>query len=273
MSFHGQPDGLEYYPCRYGGSRTVFRGPQVSLDGPYTVVVGGSEVYGRYVEDPFTDQLAEMTGRRVVNMGVMNAGVDVFARDEALMHVLENAETVVVQVIGAQNMSNRYYTVHPRRNDRFLEASRLMTDLYRDVDFSEFSFTRHMLVTLRRKCTVRFAQIETELEAAWTARMQRVLGRIQGRCILLHLEDGRTRGLGPEPAFVASEIVDRLRDACDDIVRRDISGNNTEEDLARMVFPQSERTTAVQMLSTKHHERIAIDLARIIGKADGIAAA
>ena len=40
MNFDGQDTGLDYYPCTYGKSRTMFRGPRVSLDGPYTVVIG-----------------------------------------------------------------------------------------------------------------------------------------------------------------------------------------------------------------------------------------
>ena len=75
MSFEDHIGGIDYYPCTYGRSRITFRGPVVNLDKPYTAVIGGSEVYGKYVEDPFTDLLAERTGRRVVNLGLMNAGI------------------------------------------------------------------------------------------------------------------------------------------------------------------------------------------------------
>ncbi len=36
--------------------------------------------------------------------------------------------------MGAQNLSNRFYAVHPRRNDRFLRASTLMKTIFREVD-------------------------------------------------------------------------------------------------------------------------------------------
>ena len=55
----------------------------------------------------------------------------------------------MIQVSGAQNLSNRFHAVHPRRNDRFLRASTLLKTIYRDVDFTEFNFTRHLLTTLR----------------------------------------------------------------------------------------------------------------------------
>ena len=54
----------------------------------------------------------------------------------------------VVQVMGANYLSNRFYSVHPRRNDRFLRASTVMQAIFNDVDFSDFTFTRHMLGAL-----------------------------------------------------------------------------------------------------------------------------
>ncbi len=55
----------------------------------------------------------------------------------------------VIQVMGAHNMSNRFYAVHPRRNDRFLRASLgCCKTIYPEVDFTEFNFTRHMLTAL-----------------------------------------------------------------------------------------------------------------------------
>lgn len=272
MSFEGQSDGLDYYPCHYGGSRIAFRGPPVPLDGPYTVVVGGSEVYGKYVEDPFTDQLAEMTGRRVVNLGVMNAGIDAVALDDGLMRILAQAEVVVIQATGAQNISNRYYTVHPRRNDRFLEASRLLTDLYRDIDFSDFSFTRHLLVTLHQKCPQRFARLREDLAEAWSARMQHLLSRIPGKRVMLHIEDRRDHGLGPEPAFVSIDMIAALEGAFDKVVQCDVSGDLGECRLDDMIYPETERAGALRMLSTDAHERIAVALARVVRRADGLAA-
>ncbi|CTQ50075.1 DUF6473 family protein [Jannaschia donghaensis] len=272
MSYEGQTDGLDYYPCYYGGSRIPFRGPAVPLDGAYTVVIGGCEVYGRYVEDPFTDQLAELTGRRVVNLGVRNAGLDVFSFDDRLLRVLSRAEVAIVQLTGAHNISNRFYTVHPRRNDRFLEAARPLTNLYRDIDFSDFSFTRHMLVTLRRRCPERFARVQVELAEAWHARMKLLLSRISGTRVLLHIENRNDYGLGSEPAFVSVEMIESLEGAFDKIVQCDVSSNLGDSRLDDMVFPGTERDAALRMMSTDAHEQVAAALARTVRRSNGMAA-
>lgn len=272
MSYEGQDEGLDYYPCRYETSKTVFRGPRVALDGPFTAVIGGSEVYGKYVEDPFTDQLAERTGRRVVNLGVMNGGLDVFTQDEALMRLVSRAEVSVVHVMGAHNLSNRFYTVHPRRNDRFLRQSHLLTALYRDVDFSDFTFTRHMLATLRRISPERFLQIEAELHQAWVARMRLLLSRLPGRRVLLWVETGQDLGFGPEPPFVTVEMMQALEDSIDSIVQVDVSDTFGETHLEEMHFPETGRAAAMHALTPAGHARIAKSLSRIVRRANGLAA-
>lgn len=272
MSYEGRAEGLNYYPCRYDASRTVFRGPRVALDGPFTAVLGGSEVYGKYVEDPFTDQLAERTGRRVVNLGVMNGGLDVFVQDEALVRLASRAEVAVIQVMGAHNLSNRYYSVHPRRNDRFLKQSRLMNALFEDVDFSDFAFTRHMLTTLRKLSPDRFREIEAELSVAWVARMRLLLSRLPGRRILLWVETGQDHGLGPEPPFVTLEMVQALEQSIDGVTRIDVSDTFGEAHLPEMTFPETGRTAALHALTPAGHVRVAEALARTVRRANGMAA-
>ena len=264
---------LDYAPCRYGGSRTVFRGPRVPLDGAYTAVIGGSEVYGRYVAEPFPALLARRTGARVVNLGIVNAGVDAFLSDEPLMHVIAAARIAVVQLSGVHNISNRLYTVHPRRNDRFLRASRILTDLYRTVDFSDFAFTRHMLVTLRRTCPERFAQVELELAEAWQARMRTLLSHLGGRRVLLQIDTREDYGVGPEPAFVTPLLLDGLEGRYDEIVRCDLSDDVARRGADDMIFPPARRAAALRMLSPEGHECVANALAQALRLADdGIAA-
>jgi len=272
MTHQDEVDGLQYYPCQYDTSRVEFRGPRVSLDGPYTAVVGASEVYGKYVEDPFTDQVAERTGRRIVNLGVVNGGLDTFVLDDAILRVLANAETVVVQAMGAQNMSNRYYTVHPRRNDRFLKQSLQMTQLYRDVDFSDFSFTRHMLASLKARSPGRFAKVEAELRKAWVSRMRMLFSRIPGKRVLLMIENRHDRGLGPEPLFINAEMLQELEGSIDRIVQCDVTDTASEAGLEEMIFPEEEREAASQMLNPSGHARVADALSKAVRRADGLAA-
>ena len=76
------------------------------------------------------------------------AGVDVFVNDPTIMAACATADITVIQMTGAHNLSNRFYKVHSRRNDRFLSGSPLMAALYPDMDFSEYNFTRHLLSAL-----------------------------------------------------------------------------------------------------------------------------
>ena len=272
MSFQDHETDLDYYPCTYPGSRTVFRGPRVGLDGPYIAMLGGSETYGKYIEDPFPDRIADLTGRRVVNLGVQNAGIDVFAQDEGLMPIIMGAEIVVIQAMGAGNISNRFYSVHQRRNDRFLRHSILMETLFREVDFTDFSFTRHMLLSLKSHSPERFAMIAEELSEAWVDRMRLLLRRIPGRKILLWIENADSGPLGPEPLFVTVDMMQKLEPFIDKLVHCDVTLDQSEAQLAEMIFPETERATALQCLSSEAHDRIARMLARAIGQRNGLPA-
>ena len=223
MDQGGTEPRIDYYPCRYGASEVEFRGPPVPLRAPYAVVLGGCEAYGRHVEDPFPELLAERTGMRVVNLGVHCGGLDAYARDPALTPVIANAETVIIQVLPAANMSNRFYSVHPRRNDRFLRHSPILQALFPDTDFCDFVFTRHLLSGLRRASRDKFSIVVRELEEAWIARMRLILTRVNGRAWLLRIEGRVDPELGPEPLFVPQAISDRLKPLVEGVVRCDVS--------------------------------------------------
>ena len=167
MAFEYPGDGsLDYYPCRYGTSRVMFRGPRRDLDRPYVAMLGGTETYGKFVPEPYPALTEAATGLRVVNLGYVNAGLDLYLKDADVLETAAQARLTVVQIMGAQNLSNRFYTVHARRNDRFLHASPLLRHIYREVDFTEFSFTRHMLHSLQAVSIDRFEVLAEELRAA-----------------------------------------------------------------------------------------------------------
>jgi hypothetical protein len=96
----------------------------------------------------FPELLEDHVGLPVVNLGAINAGIDVFSCDETVLSACSGARAVVLQAMGAHNLRNRFYSVHQRRNDRFLRASPLLSTLYPEVDFTEFAFTRHLIQTL-----------------------------------------------------------------------------------------------------------------------------
>lgn len=176
MAYVAQGAGaLDYEPCLYGMSKLQFRGPRRRLDRPYIALLGGTETYGKFIAQPYGALLEEELGTGCVNLGVINAGLDLYLHDPALLRIATQAQRVVVQVMGAQNLTNRFYAVHPRRNDRFVAARPELRSLFPEVDFTEFSFTRHLLHGLRRISVERFAVVAAEVQRLWVERMGQLL--------------------------------------------------------------------------------------------------
>ncbi|TDT75486.1 hypothetical protein BDE40_2218 [Litoreibacter halocynthiae] len=258
---------LNYNQCRYGQSKLLFRGPRRSLKSDYISFVGSSETYGKFVKMPFVELVEEAIGIPCANFSAMNAGVDAFVHDPSLLSLFNRSKTTVIQVMGAQNMSNRFYSVHARRNDRFLKASTLLRSIYREVDFSEFSFTRHLLTTLKAVSPQRFAAIEMELRSAWLARMELMLRQINGRCILLWLREPQSEifsaaDLGPDPLFLDAPLVGRLQGMVDEIVEVDIAHERGVLD--GMVYSAMEAPVAQQMIGPATHRKIADRLLKVL---------
>lgn len=258
---------LNYNQCRYGQSKLLFRGPRRSLKGEYYCFIGSSETYGKFVEKPFVDQVEERLGTPCANFSAVNAGIDAFVHDQSLIGLCGRSRGTVIQVMGAQNMSNRLYTVHARRNDRFLKASTLLQTIYREVDFTEFSFTRHMLTTLKAISPQRFAAIEMELRAAWVARMELILRQIGGRRILLWLREPQPAlesgaSLGAEPLFVDGSLVGRLDQMADEII--EVDATHSRGDVTGMVHSPLEAPAAREMIGVKLHKKIADRLVDVL---------
>jgi hypothetical protein len=258
--------GLDYAPCRYGTSRTLFRGPAKSLEGAYISVLGGTETYGRFVERPFPDLVGERLGHTAVNFGCVNAGLDVFINDPVIMRACSQSTLTVVQVVGAQNMSNRFYTVHPRRNDRFLRASRKMTEIWPDVDFTEIHFTRHLLNTLRGSSEERFETLRKELADAWFARMRGFARELSGRVVLLWMSDRRPEHLADlssesGPLFITRDMIEALRPEVLDIVEVVSPRPYGPAETKGMVFPEMERPIAERLPGPAMHQLTAEALA------------
>ncbi len=264
MSYEKMGNGaLDYMPCRYGDSRLIFRGPERDLDGDYTLFVGGTETYGKFLLSPFPALVEEATGTTCVNYGCINAGVDAFLSDATSLEIMRNAKTVVIQVMGAHNMSNRFYRVHPRRNDRFLDASSVMKTVFRDIDFTEFHFTRHMLGTLCARAPDRYSMLRDELKQAWVARMRLLLNSIPGRTYLLWFStqapggDPGFLGLGPDPVFVDRAMLDVLQPLVEDVIEVVVSPDALEKGTDGMVFSDMEKVAARRLLGAAAHQEAA----------------
>lgn len=264
------PQALDYFPCRYGQSKLLFRGPRRRLHGDYSVFLGGIETYGKFIETPFSTQVEHDTGLKSVNLGCVNAGVDAYLTDKSLVEICNNAKVTVIQLMGAQNMSNRFYAVHPRRNDRFLRPSKLMQTIFAEVDFADVNFTRHLLFTLSEGAPSKFSMVEQELKDAWVGRMTTLIKEINGPVILLWLADhapGENPGLGEgnaEPLFVEREMLEQIRPLVSDIVEIVAEPDEIEEGMNEMVYAPLEQAAAEELLGPVVHRRAAAALAESI---------
>lgn len=275
-------EAMDYDECRYEGSAQIFRGqnsgcrpaeakaaqgppPMRSAGtGQEVAFVGAAMFYGRCVPRPLPDLVAEGLGVPTVNLAIHNAGLDVFLRDGAVIDICRRSRATVIQVLGAANMSNRLYTVHPRRNDRFLEATDALRALYHDVDFTEFNFTQHMLRSLWERCPKRFGAIEHELQAAWTARMRLLLDRIGGRITLLWMSEAPCAAqIAPadrwrSPLFVTAGMVAALRKEVSDLRFCRISATaRATQAQGMMVGPDDARMAARLVGPSAHREAAA----------------
>ncbi len=259
------PGPLDYLPCRYGTSKLLFRGPRRDLSEPYLAFVGATETYGKFIETPFPALVERALGINCANFGQLNAGIDAFAQDPFVIEAAAAAKVTVVQVMGAQNMTNRFYAVHPRRNDRFISTSTLLRTIYREVDFSEFHYTKHMLGRLKQVSPDRFEAVRNELREAWVARMRLMLNRIAGKSVLLWFSDrspeeqetGAPDDIGCDPLFVTRDMLNDIKPHATALIEVVASRDATAQGTDGMLFDELEVAAASAMLSVKAHEEAA----------------
>lgn len=266
MNQHASERGLDYCPYEFGAAPLLLRGPQREPQGDYIVMIGGSETYGKYVQYPFPDLVEGVTGVRVLNFGAMNAGIGAFYGDEAVLRAGRGAKATVVQILGAQNMSNSLYSVHPRRNDRLLSAKPALKDLYGGLDLTEVHFTRHLMNKLRRLSEGAFTEVREILRDEWMERMTRLLGAIDGQVVLLWISARRPQE--PEdlsdptdPLFVDRRMLAALKEKFHTLVEIRMIEEPPEKKLFGKIYAASEADAAMQMPGPRAHGQIAQTIA------------
>ncbi len=254
----GAPD---YFPCRYGASKAVFRGPQGDLSRPYVAMLGGSATFGKYVKRPFPALVEQALGQPVANLGGLNAGPDFYLSDPAALDVAARAQVAVVQVTGAEALSNPFYSVHSRRNDRFLAATPALRALFPQVDFTDIHFTRHLLQVLERSDAGAFRQVVQGLQGNWLLKMRQLLSRLPARRVLLWLADTpppeQADALDPAPLFIDRAMLAALRPEVSALVQAVPSPPARTMARFDMTYPETESVQAACLPGAAVHAEVA----------------
>ncbi len=202
---------IELY--RFGRSQQVFRGPRPSLKSPYIAFIGGSEPFGKFVASPFPKLVQKKIKTSCANWGTPGAGPGFFLKDPVILEACSNAEICVVQAMNAEPLSNRMYSVFPRRNQRIRGVSDALKSLYPKTDFSRFKYVSAMLKHLRQEDARAFQIVHSEMTAAWMARMLELLADIETTKILLWLD---VKGV---PSVITEDLVDSLAPHVDQVLK------------------------------------------------------
>jgi len=258
---------IAYEPCCYAGSKLTFRGPARRLTGDYIAFPGGTETHGRFLREPFAAQLERRLGIGCVNLGWPNAGADAFLNDAGALRIATGARAVVLQVMGAHNLSNRFYRVHPRRNDRVLEALSPLRRLFPEVDFVDFNFTRHLLRHLHAVSPERFDLVREELRMTWVERTGALIARLERPVILLWFAQRPPEGFcervepGTDPVFVTAGMLRAVAPQAARLVEVSASPVAQRMGTSGMVFAPEEAQAARQLPGALAHGEAAQALA------------
>ncbi|MCX7566792.1 DUF6473 family protein [Sulfitobacter sp. F26169L] len=258
---------LDYLPCHYGASKLVFRGPRRDLGAPYVAFLGGTQTFGKFIEQPYPLKVEHLTGVTSVNLGQVNAGVEVYEQEAVVHEIAQGARVTVVEVLGAVNASNLFYAVHPRRNDRFLRASRQLKQLYPEVDFTQFHFTQHLVSHLQRIDADRFLLVRRMLQRGWIRRMRQLLKKLGGPVVLLRLGADRSGNLrcgGIAP--VTDNMIDALGPVFSACVEMPDNAGSGSGHMQGMVYNLLEEDAAKQLPGPEFHSDTAETLSPVLDR-------
>jgi hypothetical protein len=229
------------------------------MAGDYIAFIGGAGTYGKFVKNPFPELIEKRLGIECVNLGYMNAGVNVFLHDHTVHQTCNKARVTVIELVGAHNLNNRFYRVHSRRNDRFIAATPLLQAIFPNVEFADIHFTKHLLAMLKSGSQTRFEIICDELRDNWVVQMTALLEKIRGEKILLwfagHPPDQTTTisKSGWEPLFVNREMIDAIRPFAGTLVEVIPPERDLPDSVKGMVFSDLEALSALQMPGIPAH--------------------
>ncbi len=220
---------------------------------------GGEETFGRFVDRPYAAILEDRLDRRCLNLGSLFCGVDALCGDAGLFELLNRAELCVLQAPGLLSQSNRFYRVHPRRNDRVLAPSSELTHLYPEADFTDVHFVGHLMVYLQQFRDARVEIVLEELRRNWVKKISELLDRLEvpvvllGLRVLQHTEDHRD----PVSAEVSPCMLNAVRPHCAGMVKIAVQVSGQSEELEDMLFGTLQQPMAEHMIGPAAHKTIA----------------
>lgn len=166
----------------------------------------------------------------------------------------------MLQVLDVPCQSNRFYRVHPRRNDRFLEPSRDLLDLYPEVDFTEIHFVRHLLERLRATKDARFEVVAQELRETWLRNTSELIRRIKSGVVLLWLHIQRQEDRHRDLVLPDADMIEQVRQLCADVVECSVSVSSLSDEIEDVLFGALQQPVAEHMLGPSAHREIALKL-------------
>lgn len=191
---------LDYEAFGLPGVSGLWRGPAPATDltpGTYAVALGASQTFGRFVEKPFPQLLAERIGMPVLNLGIGGAGAFSFRRRD-LGPLISGAKFCIVQAMSARSVPTFYFDPFSGENVFGLDKSRMgpaafaETVLRHVLAQDDPALARRVMHTLRRGWTAEyywlarrikspkillwFAEREIDYEAG-TASLESWIGR------------------------------------------------------------------------------------------------
>ncbi|MEM6728053.1 MAG: DUF6473 family protein, partial [Pseudomonadota bacterium] len=249
---------LDVEPCQYGYSRLQFRGPVADESRPYLACIGGTETLGPFQRAPFGQRLAQELRLGCANLGVRNAGADVFLRDPEVLSVARGARAVVLETLSARNLTNVFYRVHPRRNDRVVEVMPALRDRVPELDPADIHFTGHLWAEVARLAPAVFEEMRRTLRALWSERMARLIEGLDG--VPVHLVH-----FGGADALVDASLLEPLSPRVASVTVISPSDAAREEGSSSLGFLPEEAAAAHAMESEASHREAAEALLKAMG--------
>jgi len=200
---------------RFGRSRQIFRGIRPDMRNPYIAFIGGSEPFGKYVRVPFPKRVQQKLHETCVNWGTPGAGPGFFLKDPVLLEACCNARVCVIQAMDPIALSNRMYSVFPRRNLRLRNVSGTLRLLFPTIHFDDYKYVPAMIRKLVATDPEAYKVVLVEQKSAWIARTMELLEAIETPKILLWIT---RETLDPSVGVLSKEMIDLVAHQVDRVV-------------------------------------------------------